>query len=172
MKKSDAVELIRNGISTLSVPSAWADLGCGSGTFTKALAELLPPGSSLIAIDKEHHEIGSHKAVTIQFNQADFTQTDSLPINLDGVLMANALHYVKDQHRFLAGLNRHLKSNGRIVIIEYDTDMANQWVPYPVTFGRIEKLLTDSAFHSVTKIGEIPSVYNASKMYAAMAFNR
>lgn len=32
-------------------PVRWADLGCGSGTFTLALAGLLPSGSTIDAID-------------------------------------------------------------------------------------------------------------------------
>lgn len=35
----------------------WADLGCGSGTFTLALAELLSAGSHIHAIDHVAHQL-------------------------------------------------------------------------------------------------------------------
>ena len=35
----------------------WADLGCGSGTFTYALSEKLPDRSKIFAIDKTHKNL-------------------------------------------------------------------------------------------------------------------
>ena len=34
-------------------PGTWADLGCGDGVFTLLLAELLPPGSNVYAVDRD-----------------------------------------------------------------------------------------------------------------------
>ena len=41
MKVSDATTLIKTGIPDRIKNTAWADLGCGSGIFTNALASLL-----------------------------------------------------------------------------------------------------------------------------------
>lgn len=172
MKASDAINLIKDAVPKNNVSSVWADLGSGTGTFTKALAELLPARSSILAIDKESQKIVSLNQVTIQFHQADFTKPETLPVGLDGILIANALHYVKDQQGFLSNLTQHLKGNGRIVIIEYDTDQANNWIPWPISFVKLKKLLADSGFHSIGKVGELPSIYNADKMYASLAFTK
>lgn len=169
MKQRDAIQLIREGVPSIPEPSTWIDLGCGNGTFTKALAELLPNGSSILAIDKENQSLSSFSNVTIQFRQADFTKTDSLPMNPDGILIANALHYVNAQQGFLTELKSHLKSTSRILIIEYDTDTSTTWVPYPLSFTTLKKLLTDTGF-SANKIGEMNSVFNQNKIYACEAF--
>lgn len=52
MKQADAIALIEKGIDASS-PQYWADLGCGSGTFTMAMHTILPAGSHLVAIDKQ-----------------------------------------------------------------------------------------------------------------------
>lgn len=168
MTESDAIQLIRGGVLNKSGSSLWADLGSGSGTFTKALAQLLGDGSTILAIDKEDHEIESpNHPVTIQFLRADFTKA-SLPHSLDGILMANALHYVKNQPDFLRDLSSHMKPAGQLIVVEYDTAYANAWVPYPVTFNKLEELLLTAGYISVLKIGEMDSIYNQNKIYACV----
>jgi ubiquinone/menaquinone biosynthesis C-methylase UbiE len=166
MTGSDAIQLIRGGTLNTSGTSRWADLGSGSGTFTKALARLLAEGSSILAIDQEDHEIEApNDTVVIQFLRADFTKA-SLPHSLDGILMANALHYVKDQPGFLRDLSAHLKPGGQLIVVEYDTDYANEWVPYPVTYKKLQGWLLAAGYESVQKIGEMNSIYRQHKIYA------
>lgn len=168
MKDADAIELIRKGILEKSAVH-WADLGSGSGTFTKALAQLLAPGSTILAVDKDNYTIVSpNNQVTINFQQADFT-TAALPNALDGILMANSLHYVQDQFSFIKRIMKHLNTKGTIIFVEYDTDRSNAWVPYPIAFNKLKELLSQAGFKSITKIGEMDSVYNQNKMYACVA---
>lgn len=169
MTESEAIQLIQAGIPKESQAKSWVDLGSGNGTFTKALAQLLADGSTILAVDQEYHTIKSpNDQVTVNFLQADFTKAD-LPNSLDGILIANALHYVKDQLQFLTSIKNQLKSNGRLIIIEYDSAKSNAWVPYPVTFQKLKDLLVQSGFSHVQKIGERNSIYNTSKMYACVA---
>jgi predicted RNA methylase len=51
MKISEATALIRTPLIEWVRPQDWCDLGCGTGTFTTALAELLAPGSTIHAVD-------------------------------------------------------------------------------------------------------------------------
>jgi trans-aconitate methyltransferase len=170
MTQRDAIQLIQAGIPVDIGASAWVDLGCGHGTFTKALANLLNPGSNILAVDQEYHTVLSpNNQVTINFQQADFTST-VLPQSLDGILMANSLHYVVDQLSFINHLTKQLNKHGRLIFIEYDTDQSNAWVPYPITFYKLKEILSQAGYTSVTKIGEIDSVYNHNKIYACAAF--
>lgn len=169
MQEREAIQLIQVGIPDDLTVSTWADLGCGSGTFTKALAQLLGNASTILAVDKEVQSITSpNNQVTINFQQADFTKNVSSPQKLDGILMANSLHYVKDQVQFLTSLKSQLQLNGRLIIIEYDTDQSNPWVPYPVSFKKLVTLLSNQGFTGIQKIGERPSVYNQNMMYACV----
>lgn len=68
MNAADAIKLIEKGITGDEL-QLWADLGCGSGTFTRALASLLPVGSKVLAVDKERQDLPN-------FIQADLINDD------------------------------------------------------------------------------------------------
>jgi ubiquinone/menaquinone biosynthesis C-methylase UbiE len=168
MQLDDAIGLIGR-----SLPGhTWADLGCGSGLFTYALANLLPHGSTIYALDKSRTPLTAQanpQQVTIHQQQADFIKDEIAVPRLDGILMANALHYAAAKQPLLAKLGRILKDNGAFLVIEYDTEKANPWVPYPVRFVALRELFHANGYTSVTRLGERPSVYGAGKMYAALA---
>src|SRR5215212_4141255 len=102
MHQSEMVTLIRGGVPGLG--GVWADLGAGTGNFSWALAALIGPQATIYAIDRDakairqlHQRIAqNHPGATIIPQQADFAHTLALP-PLDGVLMANALHFIRDQ---------------------------------------------------------------------------
>jgi trans-aconitate methyltransferase len=168
MTLTECLEFLRPSGIPSAHPSVWADLGCGSGLFTHALATLLAPGSQVRAVDAQHHfrNTGNNNEVDIHFGQADFV-TDDLPFRaLDGILMANALHYVKDKKALIQKLQLYCKQEGKLVIIEYDTNKANPWVPYPVPFDALRTLFLESGYKSIRKTNERPSVYGPAKMYA------
>jgi ubiquinone/menaquinone biosynthesis C-methylase UbiE len=168
MTNKEAVGLINGGVLG-GKPQKWADLGCGSGTFTEALAAILPSGSSIVAVDKslQHLEktMGNH--VSVDFIQADFERTDLSLSGLDGILLANSLHYVKDKNALIQRLEKYLAADKRFLIVEYDTLSANQWVPYPIDFVRLEDLFTALNYHSVVKLSEGRSLYGRANLYAA-----
>ncbi|HVI43449.1 MAG TPA: methyltransferase domain-containing protein [Chitinophaga sp.] len=169
MNISDATALIRQ--PELQQQGVWADLGCGSGVFTYALSEVLRPGSTVYGIDKTltlEREITRQQVEIIPI-QADFV-TDHLPLQqLDGLLMANSLHYVKDKKTLLQQLQQYLKPGGRFIIVEYDTDTAVPvWVPYPLSFTSLTTLFHNAGYHSIIKTGNRHSVYGRADMYAAL----
>jgi ubiquinone/menaquinone biosynthesis C-methylase UbiE len=171
MKLEDAIELIRNRkISPVSKQS-WADLGSGTGLFTLALAELLASGSKIYAVDKSATELGqlhSTPGVTIEKIIADFA-TDKLPLNnLDGMVMANSLHFIKDKYTIVNNLKTMLKDDGCFIVVEYDMEKSNPWVPYPISYDSLIDLFEACRFHSASKLHERPSVYNNSMIYSAL----
>jgi SAM-dependent methyltransferase len=120
-----ALELIRAGVPAAG--GVWADLGAGSGTFSRALADLLGEGGTVVAVDRAAlppvRPPGAGIAEIVAL-RADFTRPlDLAPLGvgpLDGILMANALHFVRRQRRVLAGLTPLLRPGGALVLIEYD----------------------------------------------------
>ena len=60
--------------------------------------------------------------------------------NLDGILMANSLHYVRAQERLLGQLMLNVKAGGQLVVAEYDRGRRSPWIPFPVTFERLASL--------------------------------
>lgn len=172
MQPSEAIAMLEPAGWIHNTPQVWADFGCGKGIFTVALSSLLPTGSTVYAIDREPENLrfvpGSYKGVHIHTIHADFTSAGDLP-PLDGILMANSLHYVRDKDQFGQMLRGMLKEDGRLLVVEYDTDNANRWVPFPVSFVALEKWASKLGFRNVTRLKERTSIYQRSKMYSAVS---
>lgn len=169
MTLEDAIDLIKP--SAPFPKSTWADLGCGSGLFTRALATLLPSGSSIYAVDQnmngfiESPGIIDVSVIPIEMN----FESDEFPFdNLDGVLMANSLHFVKNKETLIRKLERAFAGDRKFIIVEYDTNISNPWVPYPVSYLALRGLFYKAGYTSITQLGEKPSAFNRGNLYGMM----
>ena len=169
MELQIAVNLIEKGV-TSKVNQRWVDLGAGTGLFTHALAQLLA-GGHITAIDRNPESLK-----TIKWQYPEITlqkiirELDAFPwaTGYDGILMANALHFIDDCSGYLTKIKPALLPGGRIIIVEYDTDAANAWVPFPVSFHTLQTHATASGFSEIEKIGHVQSQYQAQGIYAAL----
>lgn len=117
----------------------WADVGCGDGIFTFLLCAMLAPGSHIFAVDRDRlalERVSQRKGTLALASElttlhADFTRPLHLPL-LNGILLANALHFVADKPPVLAGLAGLLKEGGKLVVVEYNTRQGNSAVPFPI----------------------------------------
>lgn len=111
----------------------WANLGSSQSAFTLALAELVGSGSEIYTIDKEAGALDRQEAamsarfprVAATCLDVDFSQRLALP-PLDGVLMANSLHFIRHKEPLVQLLKTCLKPGGKIDLVEYNTDAGNQ----------------------------------------------
>ena len=168
MEHADHVRLLREGVS--GPGGVWADFGAGSGAFTLALAELIGPGSELHAIDRDAgalRELARRMAarfpgVALHTRAADFARPLAPPLPpLDGLVMANALHYVpsRDQPRVVQLLKGTLRPGGRWLMVEYNVDRGNPWVPHPLSFHTWEALAHQCGFEHVRLLATRPSSF-------------
>jgi SAM-dependent methyltransferase len=139
MDHADHVALIRAGVEDAG--PRWLELGAGEGAFTLALADVLGPGADILATDRDdravrHAESRVRRAfprTTIAIRSFDFT--DVIPYGpFDGVLAANSLHFVEARDATLRAIRWSLAPGGRLVVVEYDADRGNPWVPHPFSF--------------------------------------
>ena len=173
MKITDAIALIEPGFRSKAASETWADLGSGSGTFTKALAAILGSGGKIYAVDKQHQIFKQVAGVAfIEFYKLDFVNDPFPFFGLDGILMANALHFVNDKRTFIEKLKQHLQPAGRVLIVEYDTEKANPWIPHPISFDKLADTFPTFGFSRIEKIGERDSIFRREKMYACMVETR
>lgn len=172
MEHADHVRLIQKGISQKK--GVWADLGSGDGAFTLALADITLSKTEIYSVDLDERRLHiQHQSFRELFPQAvirflltDFTK--ELPFSqLDGILMANSLHFVEDKVQLLMQLKKYVKKTGRFIVVEYNADRGNTWVPYPISFGSLAGLTKKSGFSKPRLIGKIASTF-LEEIYAAM----
>ena len=171
MSPAEARALIAHPSLTAGGPQTWADLGSGDGTFTAALASQLQDGSVVHAMDIDARAVSDVDAprpgVAIITHVGDFTEFPWPFTDLDGMLMANSLHYVEDQRAFLRNAVSQLRRK-RLLLVEYDTTSANAWVPYPVSYASATALAADVGLRSITPLKRRRSVYRRAEIYAVL----
>jgi ubiquinone/menaquinone biosynthesis C-methylase UbiE len=174
MDHADHVWLLRGAVES---GGTWADIGAGNGAFTLALADLLGPGGRIVAVDRDAGALlengrlvaGRFPEVTVQTVVADLTRPLVLP-ELDGLVAANSLHYVARDRQVavVAELARHLRPGGRFVVVEYDADHGNPWVPHPFSYPSWERLAAAAGLTETRQLGRLPSRF-LDAIYAAVS---
>ncbi len=162
MNHADHVNLLRRGVHAQG--GAWADLGAGSGAFTLALADLIGPQGTIRAVDRNSQSLLENErtmrarfpATTIDYETADITKPLDLP-PLDGIVLANVLHFQTDQPSAVRLLRSYLKPGGQILIVEYNARRSSSAVPYPVTYERWQRLAEEAGFARTGLLATQPS---------------
>lgn len=174
MNFTEMVALIRGAFredETGRVGGVWADFGAGTGNFTRALGELVSTDAVIYAIDRDARDLAQlseQVSSEVRTVAADFTQPLDLPL-LDGAIMANALHFVRDQRAVLARIRDYLKPGGRIILVEYDMKLPRSYVPFPVSETRFGALMAEAGFGENEIVGRRKSPSSGVTMYAGTA---
>lgn len=177
MDHQDHVNLLKP--AGLARGGIWADFGAGSGAFTLAVSELVGLNAEIYAIDKDRGGLGklerSHRerfgtSQNLHIVRADFTGALSLP-PLDGIVMANSLHFFKDKEKVLRHVRTFLKLSGALLLVEYDADSGNPWVPYPLSFETYCALAPRAGFSEPNLLEKAPSRF-LREFYSAVAYRQ
>ena len=174
MNHADHVGLLARGV-TQGEGGTWADLGAGTGAFTLALADLIGPHGVIHAVDRDRGALAELRSAfvsavpqaEVRVQSADFTRRLELS-DLDGVVMANSLHFVEDRAAVLALVRGYLKHGGRLLLVEYDSDRGNAWVPHPMTFETWRNVAATAGFVETRKLATVPSRF-LNRIYSALS---
>lgn len=99
----------------------WADFGSGTDAFTLALAEIVGRDAHLYSIDQQDSALRQQKQtmrrtfpeLKVEYIVANYTKSLDLP-NLDGIVMANTLHFQRHKDGVLQLVYRYLRPGGAV----------------------------------------------------------
>jgi ubiquinone/menaquinone biosynthesis C-methylase UbiE len=180
MDHRDHVALLRP--ADLPPGGRWADFGAGGGAFTLALRELVGPQADIYAVDKDRSRLaGLNQVYHERFGDTahlyvivgDFSRSlaaQGMPM-LDGILMANSLHFFKDKETILRHVRTFLRPGGLLLLVEYNVDSGNFWVPHPLSFETFRLLAPRAGFSEPRLLAKRPSSF-LRELYSAEAHNQ
>ena len=172
MQHSDHVALLQPAVP--GPGGVWAEFGAGTGAFTLALAQLLGPTGTLYTVDRDAAALreGARRVaeqtpgLTLVPVTADFTKPTGPQFGvglppLAGLVMANALHFVPDKQKdaVVARLKSYLQPSGVFVIVEYNVDKGNLWVPHPLSYNTWQALARRAGFTRTRLLATRPSSF-------------
>lgn len=175
MDHSDHLALLRTGIP--GAGGVWADFGSGAGAFTLALAELLGPQGEIYSVDRDRQALHTQEvflsarypATRAHYLAADYTRPLDLP-PLDGLVIANALHFQKEKKPVVERLKDYLRPGGRFILVEYDVDQGNLWVPHPLSYPTWEALAWRCGLRETRLLDTRPSRF-LRRIYSALSLS-
>lgn len=163
------------------------DVGCGTGSISKDIAEIVGPTGNVIGIDNSDKTIASGKQTYAPVKNLELIHIDLMDYTsvqqFDLITSARVLQWLSNPKEALAKMKTMLKPGGQISILDYNHE-ALEWVPDPPasmkefyqTFLKWRKdagmnnrigddlpnLLTDVGFHHVQKINS-DEFYNSDR---------
>ncbi|HEV3330040.1 MAG TPA: class I SAM-dependent methyltransferase [Bryobacteraceae bacterium] len=170
-----ASQKIDEVLSKLSLKSGMvvADIGAGSGLFSRPLAKAVAPAGKVYAVDIQQdlldHINQRNKELSIRNIQTVLGEYDDpkLPArDVDLAFINDVLHHIQHRAVYLKALGVYIKPNGRIAIIEMNKDDPN--TPHKnqpellVARDEILQWMSDAGFKLVE---EHPDLFPGTKWY-------
>ncbi|TSB45950.1 class I SAM-dependent methyltransferase [Alkalicoccobacillus porphyridii] len=120
-------ELVTEGMSVL-------DVGCGTGTITKGIAEIVGSRGRVVGIDQNPAFVETANESALDLPMLSFMEGDvyDLPFEneFDMVTSARVLQWLSDPVRALRTLIAAAKPGGKIIILDYNHEKI-KWEPEP-----------------------------------------
>jgi ubiquinone/menaquinone biosynthesis C-methylase UbiE len=109
----------------LTPGDTWADVGCGTGTFTIPLARALRAGY-VVAMDVQpemvahtQERVSAEHLANVEVKLSDEQHFPLDDQSVDGIFASFVLHEVASQAGLLAECRRVLKAGGHLVVVEF-----------------------------------------------------
>ena len=107
-----------------------ADIGAGTGYFTRHFAVAVGPSGSALGLDIEHSMVKYMKEDAGKLNlknyEARIVKTDDPelePGSVDVVFLCNTYHHIENRVEYFRKVTKSLRENGRVVVVDFYKDM-------------------------------------------------
>lgn len=127
-----------------------ADLGAGSGLFTRPLAALVGADGVVYAIDIDADLLEHINETALENNLTNIQtvlaseQDPRIPDGVDLVLICDTLHQIDDPSIYLRGLTNYLRPSARIVVIDYENNWPLRFESSKYTLEDLDKWMTNA----------------------------
>lgn len=134
-----------------------ADLGAGSGLFSRPLASLVGPDGVVYAIDIDSDLLEHINETALEKNLANIqtvlaSELDPrIPDGVDLVLICDTLHQIEDPSVYVRGLTHYLRPSARIAVIDYENNWPRRLESAQYTLDDLDKWMTDAGLRREEK---------------------
>ena len=131
-----------------------ADVGCGAGYYTVAMARALTNGRVIaLDVDDEMVEICRRRIIKEQIANAEARKCGDYEFGLpgasiDGALLSCVVHHAENQGRFLAAVRQMLKTAGWCAVLEWHPRATSDGPPLSrrIEPGELRRIATEAGF--------------------------
>jgi ubiquinone/menaquinone biosynthesis C-methylase UbiE len=150
----------------LKSAQAVADVGAGTGLFTRLFAEEVKNDGTVYAVDiaqkfldhiaasAKQQELKNIKTVLGTDVSAELTEA-----SVDVVFICDTYHHFEFPQRMMTSIHKSLKAGGRVVVIDFIRmpDTSSDWVLKHVRAGQdvVEKEVAECGFRKVTEVKDL-----------------
>jgi ubiquinone/menaquinone biosynthesis C-methylase UbiE len=145
-----------------------ADVGAGTGLFTRLFAKEVGPDGQVYAVDiapkflehvqKTSRQAGLKNVTPVLCNQ---DSVDLPPASVDLAFVCDTYHHFEFPERTLASLHRALKPGGRLVVIDFVRvpGKSSDWILNHVRAGQevVEKEIAAAGFEKTGEVKGLPT---------------
>jgi 2-polyprenyl-3-methyl-5-hydroxy-6-metoxy-1,4-benzoquinol methylase len=140
-----------------------ADIGSGSGLFTRPLARTVLPGGRVYAVDIDP-ELLQHVRTTAEAEGITNITTvhapeDSpglRPASVDLALMCDTLHHVEKRQLYLANLKKCIKPGGRFAIIDFLDEWPENHLSMKFSLEDLDRWTAAAGYEMVAEYNSVP----------------
>lgn len=141
-----------------------ADIGAGTGYYSFKLSSKVPKGTVYaVEIQDELISFLRNKKLSLKDSVVDIIKgsnlSPNLPVNsIDLAIMVDVYHELEFPHEMLQSIRKSLKSNGKILLIEYrgEDPMVPIKALHKTTVAQLSREMAANGFHLNYKGGFLP----------------
>ncbi len=143
-----------------------ADVGAGTGLFTRMFAPLVGEKGRVFAVDISQdfvdHIVITARKDNLKNIEGVVCKPDSVGLperSVDLVFICDTYHHFEFPHKTMQSIHKALKPGGRVVLVDYQriAGKSTDWVMNHVRAGQevVEKEITESGFKRVAEVRDL-----------------
>lgn len=139
----------------LSPGQTVADVGAGSGRYSRPLARAVAPGGVVYAVDIDQGALDRNQRAAKDEGLTNITPVlaeasdAKIPEPVDVIFFSDSLHHVPDPPAYVKHVRRYLKPGGRIVVLDFSRNWPGAHHIRRYTADELDAWMSDAGLQRV-----------------------